>query len=64
MFSKLWAWLDGKKMNIGGIATILTGLGKIGFGYSNNKGFDMEGWQMILAGWALIAGKSAIAKTE
>lgn len=62
MFSNLWMWLDGKKAYIGGVATILTGLGQIGLSYYSNQGFSLEGWHTILAGWALIAGKSALAK--
>lgn len=64
MFDKLWAVLDGKKAYIGGVAFILTGLGQIGVNYYNGQGFSQDGWKEIMAGWAIIAAKSAVAKTE
>lgn len=62
MFTKLWDFLQGKKAYVGGVATILTGVGRIGLGYYNSTGFDSEGWNLILAGWAMIAAKSALTK--
>lgn len=62
MFTKIWDWLQGKKLYVGGVATILTGIGQIGLGYYNGQGFNIEGWNYILAGWAMIAGKSALTK--
>lgn len=65
MFSALWDKLDGYKAKIGGAAFILTGLGLIAKDLSDGGTFQpMEGWKMILAGWALVAGKSALEKLQ
>lgn len=64
MFDKLWSALDGKKSYIGGVAFILAGLGQIGISYYTKQGFSQDGLKEVMAGWALIAAKSAIAKTE
>lgn len=65
MLGKLWAKLDGYKMRIGGLASILTGAAMIAKDFSDGGTFTpIEGWNYILAGWALISAKSAIQKTE
>ena len=65
MFGKLWKKLDGYKMKIGGAATILTGVAYILKDFSDGGQFTpLEGWNFILAGWAMIAAKSAIEKVE
>ena len=62
MFNKLWGIIDGRKAYIGGIASILTGLGLMANSYNDGIGFSKEGWDYILAGWTIIAGKSALNK--
>lgn len=62
MFDKLWDFLQGKKMYMGGIALILTGLGEIVLGYTNSQGFSKDGWEKIIAGWLAISAKSALTK--
>lgn len=62
MLGNLWSWLDGKKVNIGGIALILTGLGEIAMSYSNNGSFSKDGWEKIVGGWLIIAGRSTAEK--
>lgn len=65
MFGSLWAKLDGYKMKLGGVALILTGLGLIAKDLSDGGTFTpLEGWKLVMAGWAMIATKSAIEKTE
>lgn len=60
--NKIWDWMQGKKLYIGGVATILSGVAKIILSYQGDKGFDSEGWNLILAGWAMIGAKSALTK--
>ena len=62
MFDKLWGFIDGRKAYIGGIASILTGFGSMANSYNDGAGFSKEAWNYILAGWTIIAGKSAINK--
>lgn len=64
MFSKLWSFLDGKKLYIGGIAMMLTGIGEIAANYANGMPFSHEGWEKVVAGWLAIGAKSALAKTQ
>lgn len=63
MFGSLWEKLDGYKLKIGGSASILTGVALILKDFSDGGTFNpTEGWKLILAGWAMIATKSAIEK--
>lgn len=62
MLGRLWSFLDGKKVNIGGIALILTGLGEIAKAYSDTGSFSREGWEKIMAGWLVIGARSAADK--
>ena len=62
MFMNLWSWLEGKKVNIGGIALILTGIGEIAKAYSDGLPFSHEGWDHIVAGWLVIGARSAAEK--
>lgn len=63
MIAKLWDKLDGYKLYVGGAASILTGVAMILKDLSDGGDFSFKsGWDYILAGWAMIGTKSAIAK--
>ena len=62
MLTKVWTWLQGRKVHIGGIALILTGLGEIAKTYSDGGGFSKDGWDKIVGGWLVIGARSAADK--
>ena len=62
MFSKLWESLQGKKVVIGGIALILTGLGEMAKAYSDTGTFSKDGWEKIVGGWLIIGARSTADK--
>lgn len=64
MFNKVWAFMDGKKAYVGGLAFIFTGLGMMLTSYQQGQGFSHDAWMKILEGWTIIAAKSAINKTS
>lgn len=64
MLGKLWGKIDGYKLKIGGAATMLTGVALWLKDLADGGSFTslQEGWSYVLAGWAMVSAKSAIAK--
>jgi len=62
VLKRLWGFIDGNKSYIGGTAFILTGLGQMITTYLANQTIDQDGWTKIMAGWGIIAAKSAVGK--
>lgn len=62
MLGKFWTWIDGRKMYIGGVGFILTGLGQLISTYLASRSLDHDGWANVVKGYLLISAKSAISK--
>lgn len=62
MLKALWEKLDGKKMKLGGVAALLTGLGMLVQKFAVDGGLSEEGLGLVWKGWLVIAAKSAIEK--
>jgi hypothetical protein len=62
--NKLWAFVDGKKLYGLGVAMVLAGLSGMYINWYNGHPIGDADWQLVIGGWAIIGGKSAIKKLE
>jgi hypothetical protein len=62
MIHKLSSRLDGCKVYIGGVALMLTGFCMEMESSARDRGFSLEGWLILIAGWLVIAWRSTAQK--